>query len=103
MCKRKSYRLGQPVMAAEGPYEGQTVRLAAGDLPSGDRQVRGRCAGFPWWTLWLIWPLIGLAKWFIPLYLGAAAAVLGPLSAAGAAPFVAVALILAGLVLISRK
>jgi hypothetical protein len=33
---------------------GNTLRLAAG---------RG---GFPWWTLWLLWPLIGVLKAAVP-------------------------------------
>lgn len=42
---------------AETLYEGETRRLSA---PS----ARGRCwgGGFPWWTLWLLWPLFALLK-----------------------------------------
>ena len=106
MCKRKRYMLDQPMMATEGGYEGQTVRLDPRDVVSHERRDQhayGRHGGFPWWTLWLIWPLIGLVKWFVPLYLGAITGGIGQLSAAGVAPFVALALIIIGLVLIGRR
>jgi len=106
MCKRKRYLLDQPMMATEGGYEGQTVRLDPRDVVSHERRDQHayvRHGGFRWWTLWLIWPLIGLVKWFVPLYLGAIAGGLGQLSAAGVAPFVALALIVIGLVLIARR
>ncbi len=106
MCKRRSYLSDHPMMAAEGAYEGQTVRLDARDRVSHERRERHSCGGhggFPWWTLWLIWPLIGLVKWFVPLYLGAVTASLVQLSAVGIAPFVAIALIVIGLVLVGRR
>jgi hypothetical protein len=106
MCKHKSYRIHRPMIAAEGAYEGQTMRLDPRDIVSNerrDRQACGRHASFPWWTLWLIWPLIGLAKWFVPLYLGAITAVIAQLNTAGVAPFLAIALIVIGLVLIRRR
>jgi hypothetical protein len=105
MCKRKRYLLDQP-MIAEGGYEGQTIPLNTRDDAWGERREQrgcGRHGGFPWWTLWLIWPLIGVVKWFVPLYLGALTAGLAQLSTAGAAPLVAIALIVIGLVLIGRK
>src|SRR5690349_5598422 len=100
MCKRRTHRLDMPIIAAEGAYEGQTLRLDSRDGIPAQRSERKACAGqasFPWWTLWLIWPLIGLAKWFAPLYLGTLTAIVTQLSAAGAAPFVAFALIAVGL------
>jgi hypothetical protein len=106
MCKRKSYLSDQPKLATEGAYEGQTVRLDSRDGVAHERRQRHSCGGhggFPWWTLWLIWPLIGLAKWFVPLYLGAFTAAMAQLSAAGIAPFVALALIVIGLVLVGRR
>jgi hypothetical protein len=102
MCRRKSYRIDSSTLAAEGAYEGQTMRLDQRDIANVERRVNWR-RGFPWWMLWLIWPLIGLTKWFVPLYVGAVTAVFTQLSAAGVAPFVAFALIVVGLVLISRK
>ena len=109
MCKHKRYLSDQPMMAAmatDGAYEGQTVRLDSRDRVSHQRRERHSCAGhgrFPWWTLWLIWPLVGLAKWFVPLYFGAITASLAQLSTAGIAPFMAIALIVIGLVLIGRR
>ena len=102
MCKRKNHHMDMPLMVAEGAYEGRTVRLDRVDRID-DRRAAHESAwrgGFPWWTLWLIWPLIGLAKWFVPLWLGALTASVAQLSAAGAAPLVALALIVVGLVLI---
>jgi hypothetical protein len=112
MCKHKSFVSEQPtiatmpMMATEGAYEGQTVRLDSHDRVLHQRRERGSCGGhgsFPWWTLWLIWPLIGLAKWFVTLYLGAITVGLTQLSANGVVPFVAIALIVIGLVLIRRR
>ncbi len=54
MCKAKrELRAASPGR----PAEGETVRL--GDWPGGEGQ---RCAHFPWWTLWLLWPLFWLLK-----------------------------------------
>jgi hypothetical protein len=106
MSKHKRYRIDRAMMATEGGYEGQTIRLDSRDAISHERRDQhgcGRHGGFPWWTLWLIWPLIGLLKWFVPLYLGALTAVFAQLSMAGVAPFVAIALIVIGLILIGRR
>ena len=43
---------------ADGPAEGQTVRLT--DLPNQSETRYGR--GFPWWVLWTIWPLVFFTK-----------------------------------------
>ena len=102
MCKRKTHRMDLNALATEGAYEGQTVRLDQRDIANIERHG-DRHHSFPWWTLWLIWPLIGLAKWFVPLYLGALTAAFAQLSTAGAAPIAAFALIVVGIVLISRK
>lgn len=56
MCGKKHHQLK---MAAPGaPAEGATVRLT--DRPAGEGPRP--CGGFPWWTLWMIWPLFWLAK-----------------------------------------
>jgi hypothetical protein len=94
------------MIAAEGAYEGRTMRLDRhSDIfdQRSERKARAGQSGFPWWTLWLIWPLIGLAKWFVPLWLGAFTAIIGQLSTAGAPPFVALTLIVVGLALIARR
>jgi hypothetical protein len=106
MCKRTTYQVDGSMMATEGAYEGQTVRLDARDSTRTERYAQraaGRHGSFPWWTLWMIWPLLALAKWFVPLYAGAVAAVFAGISAFGAAPIVAIALIIVGLLLIRRK
>jgi hypothetical protein len=105
MCKHKNQRIDMPILAAEGAYEGRTMRLDRADRSVDRRSEHGSAGrgGFPWWTLWLVWPLIGLAKWFVPLYIGAVTPIGAQLSAAGAAPFVAFALIAVGLVLIFRR
>jgi hypothetical protein len=77
-----------------GPAEGETTRLAA----EGDGERRCRWGSFPWWTLWLIWPAVGLLKWTAPLVL-AAYAELVALSTA----LLPALLILAGLALIARR
>ncbi|MBC8163567.1 MAG: hypothetical protein H7Z42_20365 [Roseiflexaceae bacterium] len=51
MCRKK--RTTQP--GADSPYEGSTQRLS-------EQTWRARRA-FPWWTLWLIWPLVSLVKY----------------------------------------
>jgi hypothetical protein len=106
MCQRKTYRMDMPAMAMEGAYEGQTVRLDPRDVTRAERRARrtgARYGGFPWWTLWLIWPLLVLGKWFVSLYIGAAAVLFAQFSAIGAAPIIAIALIVVGLVLIGRN
>lgn len=40
------------------PADGETVRLGA--LPRGGGRSCG--GGFPWWTLWMLWPLFWLLK-----------------------------------------
>lgn len=40
------------------PADGETVRLV--DTTGGKRL--SCAAGFPWWTLWLLWPLFWLIK-----------------------------------------
>ncbi len=40
--------------AAQGPAEGATVKL--------DEAPRPCAVAFPWWTLWLLWPLFYLVK-----------------------------------------
>jgi hypothetical protein len=78
---------------AGGARTGETTRLGA---------VRGEgghaCGRFPWWTLWLIWPAIGLVKWTAPLLLGLYAEL-----AALSVPLLPVLLILAGAALIARR
>jgi hypothetical protein len=93
MCKRHAYRRGTLALATEGAYEGKTVRLGARQTEwqaassSGERRRRQRGGGFPWWTLWLLWPL------------GAALKHAPPLATLGAVPSLAAALT-AGILLV---
>ncbi len=49
MCGSRSSR-----RATQGAAEGATVKLEEGPRP--------RDVAFPWWTLWLLWPLFYLVK-----------------------------------------
>jgi hypothetical protein len=57
----------------EGPkvYDAETLRLDAPLDAKNASTLPGWRVGFPWWTLWMIWPLMGLIK--------AAIAAVGPL------------------------
>lgn len=94
MCKR---RMMQAVVATE-PYEGETIRFDPQSSMESSAQSRRHCGSFPWWTLWLIWPLIGLLKWSAPLLLGVVAG-LGQLTV----PLIPVLLIVLGLLLLRRR
>jgi hypothetical protein len=89
MCGRKHERVREA-------YEGETVRLSSG----GAAERGGRCGwgAFPWWTLWLIWPAIGLVKWTAPLVAGAYTELM-----TFSVPLLPVLLILVGLALIVRR
>jgi hypothetical protein len=102
MCSRKRSTRRERAPQEFGPYDGRTVSLSGAGASQIERQ--GRCAGarFPWWSLWMIWPLVALVKWTVPLYAGAAAALVGSLGMA-LNTLVALALIVAGLVLIRRS
>lgn len=94
MCKRRTM---QAAVATE-PYEGETIRFDPQGRLEGSARSRRHCGGFPWWTLWLIWPLIGLLKWSVPLLLGVVAG-LGQLTV----PLIPVLLIVLGLLLLRRR
>ena len=55
MCGTKQRRVNEYGES----YEGETTQLNA---EVGRHQFRAGRRAFPWWTLWLIWPLIGLLK-----------------------------------------
>lgn len=53
------------------PATGSTTRLSDGEPDNSIQYTASRAqswrgAHFPWWTLWLIWPLIGVAKAVAP-------------------------------------
>lgn len=94
MCKRRTM---QPVAATQ-PYEGETIRFDSQRVSEREAGSSHHCGGFPWWTLWLIWPLIGLLKWSVPLLLGVVGS-LGQITV----PLIPVVLIVLGLILLRRR
>ncbi|HET9224051.1 MAG TPA: hypothetical protein VFO07_16175 [Roseiflexaceae bacterium] len=98
MCKRHTFA-PETRLASEGAYEGQTMRLVSHERKCGMHRLDAHIWGFPWWALWLIWPLIELAKLVTPLVLNTLAAMTGSLGELGA-QFVALLLIVAGITLL---
>lgn len=54
MCGHKR----APAASTGESYDGATTRLASGE----DHRAHGAHRHFPWWTLWLIWPMVALLK-----------------------------------------
>jgi hypothetical protein len=79
--------------ATKGAYQGQTIHLDLHD----DRRKHFLC-----WALWLIWPLILLAKWTTPLIWAVLVTIAGALSAS-LASIAAIMLIIVGAVLWLRS
>ena len=96
MCKRRTYSPAAH-FAGDHAYEGPTMSLDE----TYDRPAARRCRHVPWWTLWLLWPLLAGLKWLVPLWLGAISALAGAFSASGGL-IAALVLIAAGLLLIMR-
>ena len=109
MCRNRKHgtdvRMDERTATAEEPYEGKTIRLDARQEPSGVRAMHWHRGGFPWWTLWLIWPLFGLVKGLAVVLAGAIAAVASALPelAMTAMSFWPVVLIPIGILLFRRK
>ena len=103
MCKR-TYRHEQIAPVAAGAYQGQTIRMSGSDGPGSERR-HNWARGFPWWALWLIWPLIGVLKWAAPMSASALAALRDNVGAfeRPATALVALAMIIIGLALIRRR
>jgi hypothetical protein len=99
MCKRHIF-VPETRLASEGAYEGQTMRLDSRGQAWSMRRTNGH--GFPWWTLWLLWPLIWLAKLATPLVVEMLTAFTGSLGVLGA-QLMAVLLIIAGITLLRRN
>ncbi|MFO7170661.1 MAG: hypothetical protein DIU80_021745 [Chloroflexota bacterium] len=76
-------------------YTGETTRL---DLGGQHARGGGSCEWSPWWTLWLIWPAIGLLKWTAPRALDMYATLVE-----ASAPLLPALLILVGVALIARR
>lgn len=94
MCKRRTIQAAA-VMEA---YEGETIRFDPRRGLEQRSKSRHHCGGFPWWTLWLIWPLIGVLKWSVPLLFGVVAG-LGEITV----PLIPVLMIVVGLLLLRRR
>ena len=105
MCRQHFHTVETRMAVAEGAYEGETVRLDTQREGREARRESGRHGHFPWWTLWLIWPLVGLVKWLVPVLLGAIAAAAGALSHLPAPAFGPwpILLIVAGIILLRRR
>jgi uncharacterized membrane protein YhaH (DUF805 family) len=92
MCKRREYHRHIPALASDGAYEGRTTRLDAGVAErwaqTSGREERRACrgSGFPWWTLWLIWPLFFVLKAAVATMAGVWSGVLAPFGTAGELP-----------------
>jgi hypothetical protein len=81
MCKRR-YDHGKrhtAISATMHAYEGNTVRLNDQSAEPAQTRVRRHCGGFPWWTLWLIWPALGALRFSITHVAAAVAAIANPL------------------------
>jgi|GEM_PF-3872091 len=98
MCKRHTNQL--EVAPEPRAYEGQTIRLGTEQhtVVQGRRQCWG---GKHWWSMWLIWPLFGVAKWFWPLIIGAFVTLQSIMVPASV--LVGLALLMLGLVLLRRS
>jgi hypothetical protein len=92
MCGKKRERVA-------GGYEGETTRLSLTGEASRERESAGwHWGGFPWWTLWLIWPAIMVVKWIAPLIAASYTELM-----AITVPLLPVVLIMVGLALIVRR
>jgi len=63
----------QLAMARES-YTGETRRLDHQAHMGSTLRLAAWRGGFPWWTLWLLWPLIGVLKAAVPVFWGGLAA-----------------------------
>ncbi len=97
MCGRRHVQPGTTTTGES--YTGETVDLSRqARATAGTHQAVMRCGGFPWWTLWLIWPLIILLKTTIPLIVGYLAVL-----AQVIVPLIPVLLIIIGILLLRRS
>ena len=105
MCKPRKARMEVATATPQGAYEGETIRLDRRQADANASPEWRHRGAFPWWTLWLIWPLISLAKWVVPAILGGVAAAAGALSevVASGIMFWPVLLIVIGVVLLRKR
>jgi hypothetical protein len=80
--------------AESAAYDGSTISLDS------ERRTRRH---FPFWALWLIWPLAIAFKALLPAYAAVGRELTGYLGNNGPAMLAGVALVIAGLVLIGRN
>jgi hypothetical protein len=66
MCRHHQVSRETISVAPTGAYEGETVRLDAADA----RPATNHQHTFPWWTLWLVWPLLSLIKPAVMVLIG---------------------------------
>lgn len=90
MCHSKHRR----AWAEPAAYHGSTISL------DGERRARRH---FPFWTLWLLWPLAIALKSLLPAYAAVGRELAGYVGNNGPAMLAGVALVVAGLVLIGRN
>jgi hypothetical protein len=104
MCKRHQYK-AEDRESKEVPYEGETRRLDPQQTGAGATYRRASHAHFPWWTLWLIWPLIYVVKGMVRVLADAATAIGGAVSTIdfGGLWLLPIILIVAGIVLLRRR
>ena len=64
MCGKHKQERREQMVAPRTGYEGKTIRLgeARANQAAPAHATPFNWGHFPWWTLWLIWPLIGLMK-----------------------------------------
>lgn len=95
----------------EGSYEGDTVRLSTHQQDQGLHPLRSvhrkhdHHNGFPWWTLWLIWPLFGVVKEIVTAFGASIAAVVNalPTHTFSVSAIIPILLIVVGVLLLRRQ
>ncbi len=110
MCgkrRRHEETFDERIETTERPYEGETVRLQT-SVPLQAQGMQRRHAfhhGFPWWTLWLIWPLFGVIKGVVTAFGATASSVLAalPTYTVSFSALIPIALIVVGVLLLLRR
>ena len=72
MCKRRIRET--PGTMTRGIYTGETHRLDEQAHTGSALGIATWRRGFPWWMLWLIWPVLGVLKAAVPVFWGGLAA-----------------------------
>jgi hypothetical protein len=101
MCgpKRRTADAAGAETRSDESYEGATIRLGSEQaLIRPTKSCGWHGGGFPWWTIWLIWPLMGLIKTSAPAIITGVTAV-----AQLSVPLLPLLLIVIGLWLLRRR